>query len=72
MASILLKESGVGSKKPPDVGASATPPAGKEPREKPIRLNDLIPKRDVKGGRKTVFGVVRARRDKQQQKETTP
>jgi len=40
---------------------SATPENGNEPREKPIRLNDLIPKRDVKGGRRAVFGAIRAR-----------
>jgi len=67
---MLLKDRDVGSKKPPAVGAPVTPPIDKKRCEKPIRLNDLIPKRDVKGGRKTVFGVVQARRDKQQQKET--
>jgi hypothetical protein len=31
-------------------------PAKTEPDEKPIRLNDLIPSRDVSGGRRSVFG----------------
>ena len=58
---ITVKESGVESKKP-SADASATPPTGKGPREKPIRLNDLIPKQDVRGGRRTVFGAVRPKR----------
>jgi hypothetical protein len=31
-------------------------PAKTESADKPIRLNDLIPTRDVSGGRRTVFG----------------
>jgi hypothetical protein len=62
----------VASNKPLAIPESATPPVSNEPREKPIPLNDLIPKKDVKGGRQTVFGAVRARRDKQQQKVTRP
>jgi hypothetical protein len=31
-----------------------------KPAEKPILLNDLIPTRDVSGGRKAVFGSVPA------------
>lgn len=40
---------------------SENPRRRKEPREKLIRLNDLIPKRDVKGGSPTVFGAIRAK-----------
>jgi hypothetical protein len=30
---------------------------GKKPGEKPIRLVDLIPRKDVKGGARTLFGA---------------
>jgi hypothetical protein len=55
-----------------ELSASAEEQVHKDRRAKLIRLDDLIPKKDVKGGRQTVFGAVRAKRDKPQQKETKP
>ncbi len=37
----------------------------KERGATPIRLNELIPKLDVKAGHRTVFGAIRATPDKQ-------
>ena len=42
-------------RKPDD--ASTGDDDGKKPGEKPIRLVDLIPRKDVKGGARTVFGA---------------
>jgi len=55
-----------------ELSASAEEQVQKDRRAKLIRLDDLIPKKDVKGGRQTVFGAVRARQNKQQQKEAKP
>jgi hypothetical protein len=41
----------------------------KTPREKQIPLNDLIAKRDVKAGFRTVFGASQAKPQKQPQKK---
>ena len=38
-----------------------TPHDRKERRAKLIRLNDLLPKKDIKGGSSTVFGAARSR-----------
>jgi len=37
--------------------ASTGADGGKKPGEKPIRLADLVPRKDVKGGARTVFGA---------------
>ncbi len=42
---------------------------GKEQHAKPTRLNDPITKRDVKGGHRTVIGVIRARPENNKQKK---
>ena len=55
-----------------ELSASVEQQERKDRRAKLIRLNDLISKKDVKGGRQTVFGAVRAKPDKHQQKETKP
>jgi hypothetical protein len=55
-----------------ELSASAEQQERQDRRAKLIRLNDLIPKKDMNGGRQTVFGAVRARPDKQQQKEARP
>ncbi len=49
-----VSDFGVASSKKPEPEDKRS----RDPRrdQKPIRLNDLIPGRDVKGGRRTVFG----------------
>ena len=59
-------------KNEPESRASTEQQERKDRQAKLIQLNDLIPKTDVKGGRQTVFGAVRAKSHKQQQKETRP
>jgi hypothetical protein len=40
-----------------DARRPAQPRPARKSGEKPIRLTDLIPKKDVKGGGRTVFGA---------------
>jgi hypothetical protein len=53
MALILLKQLPVASKKSP---VKTDRPPNRGAAEKPIRLADLIPTRNVTGGRSAVFG----------------
>ena len=41
----------------------------KKGRNEPIRLEDLIPRQDVTGGRRIVFGVKERNHDRPKQKE---
>jgi hypothetical protein len=52
----------------PPKDRSATPREAKASRADQIRLNDLIPKSDVKAGRRTVFGA----KPKNQQQNKPP
>jgi hypothetical protein len=49
-----VRDVGVASSKVPS--DKPNPPKENDPAEKPIRLNDLIPNRNVSGGRRAVFG----------------
>jgi hypothetical protein len=52
--SAFAQESPVASKK--ERAEKSVRPARAEAADKPIRLNDLLPTRNVSGGRRTVFG----------------
>ena len=53
----MLIEVLVANSSEPNGKRPAQPRRGKKPDEKPIRIADLIPRRDVKGGARTVFGA---------------
>ena len=53
----MLIEIPVASNSEPNAKRPAQPLRGKKSADKPIRITDLIPRRDVKGGTRTVFGA---------------
>jgi hypothetical protein len=66
---LILGERGSNVSDQPAKFQPATPRNPKAGRENRIRLDDLLPKRDVKAGRRTVFGA--KPKDQQQNKPST-
>ncbi len=53
----MLIENPVASSSEPNAKRPAQQPRGKKSADKPIRIADLIPRQDVKGGTRMVFGA---------------